>query len=183
MGKQRILVASMALSCLSLVTSDGLARLTESWPYEKLFKNAELVVLATAVSSEKCSDEFTDHPWPLEFVGVNTTMEIKHVLKGKTDGKKITVLHFRFGDAKKGIKAEDARIIFNGPHFVDFRTKPVTIKIEGENVRVPKPEYMLFLKKLKDGRYEAVSGKIDPQESVRELFEPLPKELGGSKSE
>lgn len=173
----------MGLIGLSLVTSAGSARLIESWPYEKLFKNADLVVLATAVSSEKCSDEFTDHPWPLEFVGVNTVMDVKHILKGKIDGKNITVLHFKFGEPRKGKKPEDAKIIFDGPLFVAFRTKPVTIKVDGENVRIPKPEYMLFLKKLKDGRYEAVSGKIDPQNSVRELFEPLPQELGGSKRE
>jgi len=32
------------------------------------------------------------------------------------------------------------------------------------------PEYLLFLKERKDGRYEAVSGQIDPEFFVRTLF-------------
>jgi hypothetical protein len=31
------------------------------------------------------------------------------------------------------------------------------------------PEYMLFLRLRKDGRYEPVSGEIDPALSIREL--------------
>jgi len=34
-----------------------------------------------------------------------------------------------------------------------------------------KPEYLLFLKKRKDGIYEAESGQMDPGFSVRALFE------------
>ncbi len=178
---RRIVPVSLLLACMSIAAETASARLTESWPYEKLFEKADFVVVATAVASENCSDEFTEHPWPLEFVGVNTTMQVKHVLKGKIDEKKITVLHFKFGGPKKGIKPEDADIIFDGPRFIGFRTKGVTIKVEGTDVHMPRPEYMLFLKRLKDGRYEAVSGKIDPQPSVREIFEPLPQDLGGSK--
>jgi hypothetical protein len=47
-------------------------------------------------------------------------------------------------------------------------------------VEVPQPDYMLFLRKLKDGRYEPVSGKIDPQLSVRAIFDPLSGDLGSS---
>ena len=46
-----------------------------------------------------------------------------------------------------------------------------------------KPEYLLFLKKGKGGRYEPVSGRTDPALSVRELFHPLPEGLGKGKSD
>src|SRR5262249_7767695 len=121
------------------------------------------------------------HPWPVKFVGQNSIFEVKHVLKGKLDDKKITVLHFRFGEPKKGIKPEKAEIIINGPLFVAFHTKALTAKVDGTKVNILRPEYMLLLKRLKDGRYEAVSGKIDPQQSVRELFEPLPEKPGGAR--
>jgi hypothetical protein len=80
---RRILRVSLVLACMSIAPETASARLTDSWPYEKLFDKADLVVVATAVASENCSDEFTEHPWPLEFVGVNTSVEVKHVLKGK----------------------------------------------------------------------------------------------------
>ncbi len=34
------------------------------------------------------------------------------------------------------------------------------------------PEYLLFLRKRKDDRYEAVSGQMDSDFFVRALFEP-----------
>ncbi len=34
------------------------------------------------------------------------------------------------------------------------------------------PEYRIFLRKRKDGRYEAVSGQMDSDFFVRTLFEP-----------
>jgi hypothetical protein len=40
---------------------------------------------------------------------------------------------------------------------------------------VVKPEYLLFLKRGKDGRYEPVSGRIDPVLCVREMYWPLTK--------
>jgi hypothetical protein len=35
-----------------------------------------------------------------------------------------------------------------------------------------RPQYLLFLKKRPDGRYEAVSGQIDPSLSAREMYSP-----------
>jgi hypothetical protein len=35
-----------------------------------------------------------------------------------------------------------------------------------------RPEYMLFLRLRKDGRFEPVSGEVDPVLSVRELHPP-----------
>ena len=63
--------------------------------------------------------------------------------------------------------------------------KPVSTELrqgdDAESVKVLKqprrnltsqPEYLLFLRKRKDDRYEAVSGQMDAALSVRALFHP-----------
>ena len=81
------------------------------------------------------------------------------------------MLHFKFGEFKKGFENDG---IFDGPQLIEFRT-PVTMGA-GKGKRVlPGSEYLLFLKKMKDGRYEPVSGHIDPADSIREVSKPLDK--------
>jgi hypothetical protein len=145
---------------LCLFPLAGRGRLLEFWPYDKLMKSSDLVVIARAVKTEDCADRYMAHSWAHEFAGQDTVCDVVHTLKGKTDRKQIKVLHFKWGDLKKDVdpKSVDAFII-DGPLFVAFRTK------NG-------PDYLLFLRALKDGRYEPVSGKIDPQLSVRVLTDP-----------
>jgi hypothetical protein len=146
---------------LCLAPSDSGARLLDSWPYDKLMKKSDLVVIAKAIKTEVCADKYLAHSWTREFAGQNTTFEVIHTLKGKADRKQIKVLHFSWGDLKQGVdpKSLDAFIIIAGPLFVAFRT---------DN----SPEYLLYLKALKDGRYEPISGKIDPKLAIRVLSEP-----------
>ena len=90
--------------------------------------------------------EETPSPWKVEFLGVTTTFEVSHVLEGKT----LKVLHFRLkGDVR----------VKNGPDLVDFRTKGFNIRTKTMKAGVGPPEYLLFLKRRDDGRYEPVSGK------------------------
>ena len=154
-----ILVAASIGVCL--IPSESRGRFLENWPYDKLMKRSDLVVIAKAVKTEDTNDEPPQHNWQYEFAGQNTTFEVKHVLKGKAAGKQIKVLHFKWGELKKGLDPNDpfAHIIKNGPLFAAFRTKN-------------SPDYLLYLRALKDGRYEPVSGKIDPKLAVRVLSEP-----------
>jgi hypothetical protein len=55
---------------------------------------------------------------------------------------------------------------------VRFRTKGLSITGKRGAMGTGRPQYLLFLKKWKDGRYEAVSGQIDPSLSVREMHHP-----------
>jgi hypothetical protein len=67
----------------------------------------------------------------------------------------------------------------DGPSLVSFFMKPISIDVMQQQRELKqkrqsvtsKPEYLLFLKKRKDGLYEAVSGQMDPGLSVRALFE------------
>jgi hypothetical protein len=146
--------------------SQALARLLENWPYERLFKEADLVVLARAVAVADSGEKTTDNLWKVEFRGVTTSFEVRHVMKGKLERKKLQVLHFRLADPNA--------LIFDGPLLVRFRLKPFTLDTKTRKAVVGPPEYLLFLRRKGDGRYEPVSGRIDPQLAVREVYSHPP---------
>ena len=146
------------------------ARMLENWPYERLFKAADLVVIARPTGSADSDDRNADNPWKEEFIGVCTTFKVQAVLKGKPAGEEVKVLHFR---TREGVK------IVNGPLHVTFRREGITVRTEGAVCKLAAPEYLLFLRAGKDGRYEPVSGRVDPALSVREVNAPLDKLLTG----
>jgi hypothetical protein len=170
-GTRVPIVRSLIRLVLSLVVGGCLltplasARLIESWPYERLLKEADLVVIARATSAADCEDRTTDNRWKAPFLGVNTTFRVESVLKGKARGRSIRVLHFKLKD---GVR------IVNGPLLVSFRRTSLELRTkEGGKLGLGVPSYLLFLKVRKDGRYEPVSGRVDPELSVRELLPPL----------
>jgi hypothetical protein len=150
------------------------ARLVESWPYERLMKEADVVVIVMAVSTRDSGETLKDNPWKAEFQGMSTSFEVKVLLKGKVEGDKLTVLHYRL---KPGLLLQD------GPSLVSFRTRGITITTKEGQFGLAKPSYLLFLKKRADVRYQAVSGQVDPSRSVREMYHPLPEGLGKADSD
>lgn len=181
---KRVAVLVVAAAGLLACGTPAPARFIEDWPYDKLLKHADLVVFATATKTEAADDKSPEHSWNYEFVAQTTTFKVKHVLKGKAEGEQLKVLHFKFGELKKGLRPGTAdAIVEDGPLLVAFRTGAVIVKAKGDeqNTVLPPPEYLLFLKRLKDGRYESVSGRIDPALAVKEVSDPLDKVLGGGK--
>ena len=150
-----------------------MARLLPDWPYEKLLQEADLVVIAEAVKTQDAKDKPPDQHWPYEFVAQNTTFKVLGCVKGSDAGSEIKVLHFKFGELKKGVGPKspqaEANQIIDGPLLVAFRSDWST-DTKGKKTDEPKPHYLLFLKKLKDGRYEPICGQIDPALAVREMF-------------
>lgn len=176
-----LIACCLLLGCPAAKVS---ARVSDLWDYKRLFKEANLIVIASAMASERTADRLTDHPWPVEIVGRNTSFEVRHVVKGKRLMGRLKVLHYEFGDCRKDARGRPRRDrrptpIIDGPLFVTFRAKPLRVKLKAGERSVPRPEYLLFLKRRKDGRFEPVSGPLDPQDSVRTLFADLPAELGG----
>jgi hypothetical protein len=153
------LVALTALAC----HPPAQARLIESWPFDRLLKEADVVVLAKAVSSKDSGEVFKDRAWSVDFAGVDTAFQVEAVLKGEVRGGRLTLLHYRL---------PAGHTVINGPLLVTFPTKGVNIKSRRVKAYLPPPRYLLFLKRRGDGRYEAVSGQIDPALAVRELHEP-----------
>jgi hypothetical protein len=142
------------------------ARKLEDWPHDKLLKAADVVVIALPTKAKETEDQMGDSPWKQqEFVGVDTTFRVKSVLKGKPVGDDLTVLHFK-------LKDPEVKII-NGPLLVSFRLTDVCLELKESKLILGPPEYLLYLTERKDGRYEPVSGRVDPALSVWEMYRPL----------
>jgi len=173
--KFRVFVTAIAASLsLSAISS---ARKIEIWPYEKLLKEADLVVIARAVSKVATDDRWDANVFDSDgFSGVETTFELAAVIKGKS-ANSFKVLHFQYKNPSRPFE--------DGPGLVSFVTEPLSVGIRRSGVTEeegpktleptkskslkPAPEYLLFLIRRADGRFEAVSGQVDPNSSVRTL--------------
>ena len=134
-----ITVALSAVFCSCQTCAQ--ARLIEDWPYEKLFRIADIVVIARVDKTEPSQDASPTNSFAeIELVGQNTTFKINHVLKGKLDDEQITMLHFKIGKSPTAI--------INGPLLARFDTKESS-----------SAEFMLFLRRLKDGATKPFQGK------------------------
>jgi hypothetical protein len=150
------------------------ARPFPRWPYERLFKESDVVVIARADSSRDSGGVSTDNPWKLQLQGVDTVFSVRAVLKGKVEGNTLTVFHYRIKPREGGDSLDD--VVINGPLLVRFRTKDEKLTPAEAAASFGPHEYMLFLKRRADGRTEPVSGQTDPFLSLREMFTPA----GGS---
>jgi hypothetical protein len=167
MRSTSFIVCCFAIMLAAVLAAPALARQVEPWPYDKLFIKADYVVIVKAQSTEDAGKAVTDKPPFEDCIGVITTFKIQHVIKGDIKGDKCSVFHYR-QDETRGA---------NGPQLVQFHSKEVRIEYGGWSTTLSSPEYMLFLKKRDDGRFECVSGQIDPILSVRQILNrPLPKE-------
>ena len=143
------------------------ARQVEKWPDDRLFKEADVIVIASAQKTVD-SDDVAPARWNRSLVGQRTTFSVIETLKGTLSGDRITILHFKLKD---GVVTE------NGPVLVAFRTKGITIEGGGQHkysVQLATPAYLMFLKRSDGGRLEPVTGQIDPNLSVKEIYPPLP---------
>lgn len=164
---RRIVPLALVTMFLCLQEVDG--RALENWPAERLMKEADVVVMATAVASKDCKDTFKDKHWQVDFLGVETTFKVDALLKGKVEGDKLTMLHFRL---ERGVRVD------SGPILVTFQTKGREVPLKRGHLSLGRPSYLLFLKKRSDGRFEAVSGQIDPALAVREMHRPFLDVMG-----
>jgi hypothetical protein len=154
------------LALALLLASAPLGRLLELWPYDKLFQRADLVVIATAVSTVDAPANIKDQAPEDHLKGVCTTFRVAHVVKGAHRGKELTVFHYR-------LALKEGQGIVNGPSLVRFHSGRLNLSYPGGFASLPPPEYLLFLKKRPDGRFECVSGQYDPDQSVKQITQPL----------
>jgi hypothetical protein len=134
-----------------------------AWPYEKLFKHADLVVIVRPIRVREALAKDAPKPprdYETRWTAIITTFEVLSVVKGTHENRRLTICHFMWHPK--------ARRVNNGPELACFHNRAE----EGETVKssgVKKKDYMLFLKKDKAGRLEFVSGPINPDVSVIEL--------------
>ena len=161
----------------AMIVSEVSARKVEDWPYERLFKESDLVVIAHVqgwgVTKKEWNEKLFDKG---RFEGVRTIFGANFVLKGDPP-LCILLNHFRYKES--AVRYND------GPGLVAFLKEPILIELkqakgkkgklrrQSQALRkISQPEYLLFLKKRKDGTYEPVSGQLDASFSVRALFPP-----------
>jgi hypothetical protein len=160
------------------ILSLGFARKVEDWSYERLFKEADLVMIGSVEGWGSAKAQ----QWPekifenARFEANKTAFTPLWILKGEPAYPCAWVLHFSY---KKG-----ATLYEDGPGLITFLKKPVIIEVKSKEEGKAKelklqqagrslvspPEYLLFLKMRKDGLYEPVSGQLDAAFSVRALF-------------
>lgn len=124
--------------------------------YDQLTAEAELVVIAapTAVCELPERSDLAHIAPAMRAIGMETTFEISALLKGELrsppGGKPKTLVlhHYR-------LPASTAPIP-NGPGLVSFDPKD-------------RKQYLMFLKREPDGRYQALSGQTDPDLSIEPL--------------
>jgi hypothetical protein len=160
----RIFPAVLSLLALSTTLE---ARPIGVWSYEMLMEKSD-VVLIGKVDSEKPFDEKLDHPTFGDVLeGHLTTFQVGAVLKGKAAGEKIELVHYLVDTSKP---------IVNGPLTAYFRinghrltvTAVDGVEVKQERIERP-PDYLLFLKVRKDGRFEPVTGQVDSMFSARKI--------------
>jgi hypothetical protein len=163
MSRRMLVLVAFGAGLLASPTAAP-GRLVERWDYPRLFQDADLVVIAEAVAVTDADD-----PAPFDgrahlFEARTATLAVEHVLQGKAPGDGLRVLHFR---------AREGALIRNGPDLVEFRTTGGQITAKAGKFAWGRPNYLLFLKARKDGRYEPVAGHYDSAMSVKELHGPL----------
>jgi hypothetical protein len=103
----------------------------EDWPFDRLFKEADLVVIAKAVSTGDAGADFEDEAPERFLKAVLTTLKVIYAIKGEHRGDKLEVLHYRM--------KEGARVA-NWPMLVEFHAKEqwLTVKQVIEPFPAPK---------------------------------------------
>jgi len=137
------------------------------WGYDLLMEKSD-VVLIGKVDTEKAFDEKLDHPAFGDVMEARlTTFKVGAVLKGKAAGEKIELVHYLVNPDKP---------VVNGPLTAYFRIngeRLTVTAVDGVAVKQdrvePAPDYLLFLKVRKDGRFEPVTGQVDSMFSVRKV--------------
>ena len=157
--------------------SQAFARKVEDWPYERLFKESDLVMIGSVEGWGPAKVEWPEKIFDkAQFEGKKTAFHPRSILKGEPAFPCAWVLHFSY--KKRATPYED------GPGLVTFLKKPMIIEVkskeEGKDKElklqqagkrlVSPPEYLLFLKLRQDGLYEPVSGQLDAAFSARALF-------------
>ncbi len=157
--KSRITVA-VGIAALALINSVCFSRPVQVFDYDKMVADANLVVIATPVSTKELAEKVNlpDVQWnnqPIRVVGMETTFEVSVCFKGKLSKKnkpRIVLHHYRLVDPRLAEVPNAVQLL---------RFKP------GD-----RSQYLMFLKRDKDGRYIPFNGQTDPVFSIEKLRNP-----------
>lgn len=126
----------------------GGARAVRLWSDGDLWEGADLVVLATVVSTQ--APMLSPTLKPSDVITVETTFTADHILKGSLSSATLRLSHLAYGDPAYWPQA----MINGGPGAISF----------DKNAH---RQYLLFLKHDKGDTYSPLSGQRDPELSIR----------------
>ena len=151
--RQRMNMKIFLLACSAILfTFSAHGRIMPRFPFQMMYTQANLVVIARPISVKDTSEKTTlpgiISTFPdgtqhrIDAVGVETEFSVEALVKGeKSPGTKFMLHHLKLADPKD--------IGNNGPMLVTFDPS--------------QPEsYLLFLKKEADGRFAPINGQTDP---------------------
>lgn len=147
---------SMVGACFVLCAAGSatLARPIETWTYQKLWNDADLVCVAHVKASKLvANDDF--EPDYLEKIESRLTVDV--IMKGDRSLKEVTVVYYRY---KKGVNG-----IGNGPSFA-FGDDEMRFGEKSDQDEKRDRPFLLFLKPVAGGRFKPVSGDMDAGFSV-----------------
>ncbi len=152
---------------------------TLEWRYDDLTSAADLIVVGTLQSTDHGQyslyrGELLRERFSRDSIDVVVSrFNVAATLKGHANGKRVDVVH---------VLLKENVINLSGIRLADFATTKklpvfVVVEIDGNTssasnpsgFRTITPEYLLFLKRRDDGRYELVSGDTNGRASVRTL--------------
>lgn len=151
-----------AAGIVALVLFSGvcLARPVQVFDYDKMTAEADLVAIATPVTTKELKEK-ADLPgvsWnnqPIRVVGLETTFEVSVCFKGKLPEKgkpRIVLHHYRL----------------ENPRLAEVPNAVQLLQLKPGD----RSQYLMFLKCADDGRYEPFNGQTDPVHSVEKLRNP-----------
>lgn len=140
------------------------------WTPEKIQDESDLIIIGKVFKASPSNEKIDMMQQGIKgyLDGIDTVFDVQLIIKGKPD-KQIAVRTYALKiQAERFIDA----IVEDGPATVAFRSVGKSIKIDDVPKYFLAPSYLLYLKKLKDGRYDPVTGHYDPRPSIREINEP-----------
>jgi hypothetical protein len=140
---------ALCLALVLLAPSASTARLTDLWPYEKLYEEADLIAIVELKSVSESEEKLSGHGDTDRFDGKIAQFAIGKVLKGKADSSTISLLHFAYSKKNGPVS--------NGASFLDFSDSK-------------KYQYLVFLKKGANNTLSPVTGHYDADMSVKKIM-------------
>jgi len=134
----------LAFVAAALIAVPASARPTRAWSDAELWKEADVVVLATPRSAKDVKIK-SEQPRPDNWIDMETTLDVQVTLKGEAAAQ-VVVRHARY---KEGVIA-----VPNGPIF---------IVLDPEK----RHQFLLFLKRTGSGTLEPLAGQMDANQSTR----------------
>lgn len=160
---------AILLATTLCVPQFALADLRKNWTYKDLNKESDIIIIATPIKTVDLREDgnlLKERGLDIEICKLSTTFSVKASIKGVVEPEsEITIIHYK-------VKKVNELVVEGSPNYVEFRFNTISLTKGKEKKIVPAPDYLLYLKKHKDGHYVPVSGDYDSSNSVFEVTKP-----------